>query len=269
MLATAIELVGAPLLVAVSTLACRRWGTRTGGVVSAFPAIVGPVLLITALGHDAEFTARAANGVLLGLVSLSAFALAYGRLAERVGWKPTLLGAWACAGLAALTVALGGGALGLPAGLIVATASLTIAFMALPRALPAASGPARTGLSRLEIPTRMAAAALLVTLLSAAASRLGPLAGGILAALPVLASVLAVFTHRRHGAREAAALLRGMLAGMAGFVAFCEIVATLVVPAGAAAAFLLATVAALAAQAMTVGRPPRVSDQPAEVGARS
>ncbi|MGB0094530.1 MAG: hypothetical protein WBP81_18610, partial [Solirubrobacteraceae bacterium] len=63
--------------------------------------------------------------------------------------------------------------------------------------------------------------------------------------------------------------LRGMLAGMAGFVAFCEIVATLVVPAGAAAAFLLATVAALAAQAMTVGRPPRVSDQPAEVGARS
>src|SRR6185295_3110480 len=40
-----LELVVAPALVGAATLAARRWGQRTGGLVSAFPAIVGPVLL--------------------------------------------------------------------------------------------------------------------------------------------------------------------------------------------------------------------------------
>jgi hypothetical protein len=69
----------APLLVGAATLAARRWGPRVGGVVSAFPAIVGPVLVIDLLAHDAAFTARAAGGTLLGLVALSAFVAVYGR----------------------------------------------------------------------------------------------------------------------------------------------------------------------------------------------
>jgi len=84
--------------------------------------------------------------------------------------------------------------------------------------------------------------------LSAAASRLGPLAGGILAALPVLASVLAVFTHAQHGPDALADLLRGMLGGMTGFVVFCALVATLVVPAGIAIAFAAAALGALTVQ---------------------
>jgi hypothetical protein len=168
-------------------------------VVSAFPAIVGPVLLITAL--------------------------------------------------AALAVA--------------------IAYLMLARAPREAREAAPPGFPRHEIPLRMAAAALLVTLLSAAADRLRPLAGGVLAALPVLASVLAIFTHRREGPGEAAALLRGMLAGMSGFVAFCEVVAVLIVPVGVGPALAAATVVALAVPALAVARPPRVLDQRAAAGARS
>ena len=51
MLVALLELVVAPALVGAATLAARRWGEGIGGLVSAFPAIVGPVLLIAAHQH--------------------------------------------------------------------------------------------------------------------------------------------------------------------------------------------------------------------------
>jgi len=206
-----IELLVAPALVAISTLVARRWGARAGGVVSAFPAIVGPVLLILALGHGRAFAARAANGTLLGLVSLAAFALVYGHLAREHGWAAAALAGWLAAGLAALGIGAVAGRTGSPVGLVVASAALASACRALPAtALVGGSSPEtrRGG----EIPIRMASVALLVAVLSAAAGALGAVAGGMLAALPILACVLAVFTHREHGGPQAIALLRGMLA---------------------------------------------------------
>lgn len=256
MVETVVEMLAAPGLVAASTLAAGRWGSRAGGVVSAFPAIVGPVLLILALAHGQAFAARAANGTLLGLVALGAFALAYARAAIARGWRASLLGGWACAGLAALAVGWAAGGAGPPAGLIVATLSLGIAFRASPSASAGpAVGPVREPRSRVAIPARMALTAILVTLLAAAAGAFGPVVGGMLAALPVLACALAVFTHREAGAPAVVALLRGMLAGMAGFVIFCELIAVLIVPLGIAVAFIAAAAAALIVQAATAYAP--------------
>jgi hypothetical protein len=78
---------------------------------------------------------------------------------------------------------------------------------------------------------------------------LGATVGGVLAALPILACILAAFTHQRHGSGAATQLLRGMLSGMAGFVVFCVLVAALVETAGAVATFTAATVSALLIQA--------------------
>lgn len=238
-----LELVVGPLLVAVATLVARRFGPRTGGLVSAFPAIVGPVLLLAALEHGTAFAADAAAGTLLGLVALSGFTLVYARVATRARWPASLAAAWVAA--AAFAVAAGAVGAGLVGALAAAVLSLTVAYRGLPGGgavvLPAA-------VPRWDLPVRMALTALLVVSLSAAASRLGPLAGGILAALPVLASVLAVFTHAQHGPDALADLLRGMLGGMTGFVVFCALVATLVVPAGIAIAFAAAALGALTVQ---------------------
>jgi len=68
---------------------------------------------------------------------------------------------------------------------------------------------------------------------------------GILAALPTLASVLAVFPHARFGADALVAMLRGMLSGLAGFVVFCALIALLIVPTGTVLAFVVATAAAV------------------------
>jgi hypothetical protein len=246
---TLIALVMAPALAGVSTVVARRWGEHAGGVVSAFPAIVGPVLLILALDRGPAFAGRAADGTLLGLVSLAAFALAYGRVAGRHGWPASVLSGWACAAVAGLTVGLAAGGFGSPAGLLVATAALALAC----RALPAARGGAIVlRPRRADVPLRMTSAAVLVAMLSATAGAVGPLIGGMLAALPVLACVLAVFTHREAGAPAVIGLLRGMLAGMGSFVVFCQLIAMLVGRYGVIPAFGAATLGAVLVQALTV-----------------
>ena len=160
MVNTVLELLVAPALVGAATLAARRWGPEIGGLVSAFPAIVGPVLLIAALEHGATFAARAANGTLLGLVALAAFAVAYGWTAARAGWRGSLAAGWAAAGLAGLLV--GTIAAGPPAGLAAAAVSLGAAHRLLRhaarRAHPLGSSPGgSTGTARVvwKTPTRL------------------------------------------------------------------------------------------------------------------
>ena len=238
-----LTLLVAPALVGASTLAARRWGQRLGGLVSAFPAIAFAVLLIDAHERGAEFAARAASSTLLGLLTLSVFVVAFGWAARRASWTTSLLVGWIAA-LAAAAL-LRTSELGAAASLAVATASLTAAFFALPRAGGQAPHPPPL---RYELPLRMAATAGLVAALSAAAAELGPHVGGILTALPVLASVLAVFTLAQHGAPALQDLLRGMVSGMAAFVVFCALVAVLVQPAGIVLAFGAAVIGAVAAQ---------------------
>lgn len=235
-----VQLVVAPLLVGAASLAARRWGHGVAGLVSAFPAIVGPVLLLGAHQHGAAFAAQEATGTLLGLAGLSAFAFAYGRTATRASWRTSLAAGWAVAAVAAgLAAAVGASLLG---ALVVAVGSLALAYAGLPRTvLPERAFEA----PRWDLALRMSLTALLVVSLAAAAGRLGATAGGVLAALPVLACILAAFTHARHGGAAAAQLLRGMLGGMAGFVVFCLLVATSVETAGIAVTFVAAAGAAL------------------------
>jgi hypothetical protein len=243
----ALTLVVAPALVGASTVAARRWGQRLGGIVSAFPAIAFAVLLIDAHERGAEFAARAASATLLGLLTLSVFVVVFARAARSAGWARSLLAGWIA--VVAAAALLRTAELGPVASLAIAVASLAAAFFALPRATDQAPPPPAL---RYELPLRMAATAGLVAALSAAAAELGPHVGGILTALPVLASILAVFTFEQHGAPALQDLLRGMVTGMAAFVVFCALVAALVQPAGIAVAFGAAVVGALAAQASTV-----------------
>lgn len=266
MLQTILAAFLAAALVAVSSLAARRWGLRTGGIVSAFPAIVGPVLVLVAVEHGAGAAARNAEGTLLGLVGLAAFTAAYGRTALRGGWITSLMSGWMAAALTSLAAALAGARAGAPIGLLAASISLWLAH----RSLAAASGDpgtttgTRSARAGTSILSRMALTALIVVALTGAVSLLGPLAGGILAALPVLASVLAVLTHRDAGGQAAIAFLRGTLAGMTGFVAFCLIVALLITRAPLVPVFAGATLAALLAQApaLRAGQATRAYDGP-------
>jgi fluoride ion exporter CrcB/FEX len=230
-------------LVAAATLAARVWGHGIGGVVSAFPVIVGPALLLAALRQDAAFAATMATATLLGVVALSGFVLAYGHAARRCPWPLSLGLGWVVA--AVLGMLAGGVGGGLPGALLAAIVSATLAHAALPQARQVEVGAC---FPRWEMPARAAVTALLVVGLTIAGQRFGPTVAGVLAALPALASVLAVFTHARDGHDALVAMLRGMLGGLTTFVSFCALIALLIEPAGVIFAFVLATGAALLGQ---------------------
>lgn len=248
-----LKLLLAPALVVASSLAGRRWGQRVSGMLVALPIVAGPILLITCLERGTRFGSRAAGASLLGLVSLAWFALVFARLSRRLGWVPTLLIAWASCLL--LDLALSrlqvGPWWGLPAVLIVAWAVV--------RLLPAdpPGEPGRVVWPWWDLPARAAATALLVVVVTAASAALGPDLTGVLAPFPIATSVVAAFALAQLGSLGAVRVLHGVPRGLLGFSVFCFLVAVLVVPLGAGAAFVIALGATLMVQVawlVVVGR---------------
>jgi hypothetical protein len=240
-----LKLTLAPGLVAATTLAGRRWGPRMAGWLGGLPVVVGPILLAIAVEQGNAFAADAAEGSLFGLLSLTAFMLAYAWSALRVSWLPALFAGWVA--FAVATFALEGVALGPVAALVV----VVLAFVLTEWVLPSGEGPVvepRT--PRYDLALRAGCTAVLVLTLTALAEPLGARLAGMLAAFPVLASVLAAFTHAQAGAGPAAEFLGGLVRGLLSFALFCFVVAVLLPGAGLFVAFVAATAAALGAHAV-------------------
>jgi hypothetical protein len=246
----AVKLLLAPCFVVGASLTARRHGPRVGGLVGALPVVAGPILLVYALAHGRSFAAHAAAGTLLGLISLTAFVVVYARLADRVPWLAGLLAGWLA--FAACTALFS--ALEIPAGLALALAlaAFALGVAALPRPGPAPAAPGAP--PAWDLPLRGACAAALVLALTAIAGWLGPQLSGLLAPFPIIASVLATFTHTQRGVDETLRLLRGLVTGFAAFALFCFALALALPGTSTAAGFALATAVALLAQGVVLHR---------------
>jgi hypothetical protein len=249
----AVKALLAPSFVIGASLAARRFGPWVGGLVGGLPVVAGPILLAYALIHGRAFAQQAASGTLLGLVSLTAFVVVYGRLASRARWLVCMLAGWAA--FAVVTLLLDG--LAIPAGvaLVLSCSGFALGLLLLTGAVDGAA-PVRavTAPPAWDLPVRGGCALALVLVLTTLSGHLGPQLSGLLAPFPVITTVLATFTHSQRGADEAVRLLRGMLSGFIAFALFCF---TLTVSLGAstvAAAFVLATVTALIVQAAMLSR---------------
>ena len=235
-----LKLTLAPGLVAATTLAGRRWGPRLAGWLGGLPVVVAPILLAISLEHGRAFASRSAGGALLGLLSLTAFILAYGWCARVMGWLPSAAIGWAAFLVATLLL----DQVDVPnwLALVLVCASFAAAAVLLPRA-PA---EARTAPPRFDLLLRAAATATLVLVLTGLAGSLGPRLSGLLASFPVLATVLAAFTHVQDGPAAAAELLRGFATGLVAFAVFCFSVAELLPHHGIAVTFVVSAAIAVA-----------------------
>ena len=72
-----IKLIAAPLLLALATLAARRWGTVLGGILIGLPLISGPISVFLAIENGAGFAVETARGALAGTVALAVFTCVY------------------------------------------------------------------------------------------------------------------------------------------------------------------------------------------------
>jgi len=237
-----LKLLLVPSLIALVTLAGRRWGPLVAGWLSAFPIVAGPILLAIALEQGAAFAAVAAANTLMAVLAILVFSIAYARSARR-GMPRAMLAALLAYGLAvvllqAVTLPLWAGFIAVLAGLLVAPTL----FGPAPQASPATGKPAN------DLPWRMLAGAVLALSVTYAASALGPRLSGLFAMFPVMSTVLVGFSHRANGPGFAVALLRGMIKGYVAFAVFCVSLSPLLQQQSIGTAFLLATGAALLVQ---------------------
>ena len=242
----AAKILLAPAFGMGASLVARRYGARIGGVVGGLPAVAGPILLVFALSHGRAFAAGAAAGTLLGIVSLLAFIVVYARLAGRVRWGASLVLGWGA--FFAMTGALSLITVRVDPALAVVLGAVGLTLMALPRVQGERLSAAR--LPAWDLPLRGLSALALVLALTALAGQLGAKLSGLLAPFPVIASVLAVFTHAQHGEQDLRRIMRGFVIGLVAYALFCFALAVSLESLGIAASFLLAAVVALATQAV-------------------
>jgi hypothetical protein len=256
-LVLAVKALLAPSFVMGASVAARRFGPWVGGAVGGLPVVAGPILLAYALAHGAVFAQHAAAGTLLGLLSLTAFVVVYGRLANRARWFVCMLCGWLAFAIG--TLALDGVAVSAGVALSLACVGFAVGLLLLPETVGGrtviASPPAW------DLPLRAACALALVLALTTASGWLGPQLSGLLAPFPVITTVLATFTHTQRGAGDAVRLLRGMLSGFVAFALFCFTLTISLRASGVAAAFLLATAAALVGQGATIARARRIAPE--------
>lgn len=236
-----------PVLVALMSLAARRWGATIGGLIMGLPWMTGPVTFFLALDKGTAFGVRACLGIELAVWGMGAFILAYGFLARVAPW-------WLClpaaiAGYFAVAAWTGGIDLPLWLAAVISAGVLIGTFLLLPTprtlAVPGV-------LPWWDIPARMLATFLVVAAIMFSADRLGPQLSGIAASYPVIMTVIGSFTHHQWGPDAVLRILRGTTLSLLAFVAFFLIVGYGLPVLGLVESFVLAAVAALATSGLLV-----------------
>jgi hypothetical protein len=198
------------------------------------------------LEHGPSFAANAALGSLVGVLATAAFAVEFSAIAKRGG---RIVGSFA-AGLVAFGV-IGAAAQDLAIAPIPLYAICAVALVVAIRLVPDPGATAMVPLARWDLPARMVLATVLVVAITDGAGALGPRLSGLLATIPLYASILAGFGFQLVGPAAAIRVWRGLLFGLFGFGAFYLVLAASLESLGLTA-FAVALAVALGMQAITL-----------------
>lgn len=234
------------MLVATASLAGRRWGHAISGWLVGIPFTSGPITLFLFLEHGATFAANAALGSMLGVLATAAFAVEFSAVAKRGGRVVLSF----VAGIIAFAL-IGGAAQDLAIAPLPLYAICAVVLVVAIRLVSDPGATASVPLPSWDLPARMIIATILVLAITSGASALGPRLSGLLATVPLYASILAGFGFQLVGPAAAIRVWRGLLFGLFGFGAFYLVLAASLEPLGLAA-FAIAIVAAAVMQAVTL-----------------
>lgn len=252
----AFKLFTVPVLVALVSLAARRFGAVMGGLLMGLPWMTGPVLFFLTFEKGLDWFRAASIGATAAPIAISAFLLAYAWLAHiGRGWT-----GWPFVSIAGAATAFGGAAYGMSAVTWTPlTAAVGGAFALLAtRALMPRPRPDVTlrPLPWWDIPVRMVAAGLMVLLLNVVADIASPGVSGVVASYPVILTSVVIFMHVLSGPDAVLALLRGLSLSLLAFIVFFSVATALVLSNGIVTAHIAAIAAGLVASAvlMSIGR---------------
>lgn len=241
-----LKLFLVPTFLALISFAGRRWGPGIAGWLAGFPLSTGPALIFLALERGAVFTAQAAVLSVASVFSAIVFTIAYGWACTRMRWPGAFLCAYA-AWFATLPLLQS-----LPPTLWLLFALSALTLVVGPRLFPAPQGELRSGpLPMHELLLRMVAGAAMILTVTGVAEAIGPAWTGYFSGMPVMTSLLTLFSHRTNGPAFTIVLLRSMVGGFCALLAYCTCVALLLESWGFAATILTAIAAAVAVQGAT------------------
>ena len=209
------KLVLTPLLLAMATLATRRWGPAVGGWLVSLPLTSGPVSVFLALEHGPEFAAVSAHGTIDGLIAVTFFCLAYEKCLTRFKWP-------ASAFIALLSYGIVGTLLNIVALSFTTSTVLVLVVVSLGiLAIHPVTVTIRPMTApRWDLPFRMVTATVLVLGITTASHTLGPELSGMLAAFPVFICVMSIFSHGLYGEAATRKFERSVLVGSYAFAVF-------------------------------------------------
>ena len=253
-LALLLKICMPPVLVALMSLAARRWGPAIGGLILGLPWMTGPVAYFLGLENGPAYLVAVTGGIELAVWGIGAFILGLGYASRVWPWLPSLLVAIICYGAIALLTQ----SLELPLALTTLISALVLlaTYRLLP--LPNSSAMPRS-LPPWDIPARMAVTFVLVGIIVLSADRLGPQRSGILASFPVILTVIGVFTLRHWGRDALLRVLRGVALSLLAFVGFFAVVGFGAPAWGQNIAFAAATLVAVAISGTLISMNARVA----------
>lgn len=245
MLIFAFKLFVTPLLIFAVTLAGRRWGAVTSGLLIGLPLTSGPISLILACQYGLDFASRSAVGNLAGQISNCFFCLAYIGLARSCNWLICALVAIAV--FFATTWLWNSISWQLWPAFAAVLLVITVSAHLVPRHIQHAQSWSPP---KWDLPARMATGSALVVLLTSVADDLGPQLSGLISPFPAFSVLFAAFTHSQQGAQSASNLLRGVIVGSGAYAVFFLCVGLLLKRVGIAPTYLLACAAAVSFSAL-------------------
>ncbi|CAB4710924.1 MAG: hypothetical protein F2663_09860 [Actinobacteria bacterium] len=242
-----LKLTVTPIVIAIATLAARRYGPVVGGWLIGLPVTAGPVTVFLNASHGPAFASRTAAGVVGGVTAQGLFVLGFAAaMRTGRGWRFGI----AVASVVFLASAFAMRALGLDT---LAFAVLAVVTLLVGIKLVRADGAGvRVAPPKWDLPLRMALATALVVTVTAAASSLGPVLSGVLTTYPILSTLLAVFAFRNGGLAPALSVYRGLLLGLFALESFALTASLLLGHVSSAVTFAAAFGAAFGCQAVTL-----------------
>lgn len=237
-----IKLIAAPLLLALATLAARRWGTVLGGILIGLPLISGPISVFLAIENGAGFAVETARGALAGTVALAVFTCVYAAVCPK-GWFLSValyvLASWIAAELPISAVTL---AVSAAAAIV-----LSLWIMPVPHSAAVKHRPPKH-----DLLMRMGMMMVLMIAITFLAPYIGPTASGIASTFPYMALTMAVFSQIQGGPDNARRAMHGLMLGMYSGLVFNLVVWALAAEDRLLIAYAAATAAALAAQGVVL-----------------
>ena len=235
----------APVLIALVSLAGRKWGPGVSGWLLGIPLNSGPILFFLSLEQGPQFASHTAVGSLLGILAWVAFTLVYAYCCLRMSWWYSTIIGWAA------YFVMAGLLLPVKLGVVLSFFLVAVALALVLWAFPKARFTSAAAYGKYDLILRMVTAGGMVVGLTSFATLLGPMASGLLSAFPAYTTILAVFSHRQDAA-SAVNVLKGVTAGLYTAAIFFLILSPALLRLSVAAAFGLAIVGCLVIQAVSL-----------------